>query len=96
MSNNLNTSQAVERREHDLAKQAKRVISTDPFGGLVTDGNFDVLFDGDYVGQAQLGTATSTAGWQIMKVNNTGVSFADSTDGFTKVWDNRATYTFSN
>ncbi len=89
------TSQAVARREHDLEKEAKRVIVTDPFGGIVTDGNLETRFDGDYIGQAQLGTATSTAEWQIMKVNNTGLCFADDTDEFIKVWNSRTSYTYT-
>ena len=98
------TDQAVTRREHDLTKQAKRVIGTDPFGGLQTDGNFATKIDKVssaviYVGIAQIGTAASTASWQIKKIETSGtvtsITWADSTDGFTNIWSNRLAYTYA-
>ena len=92
------------RREHELGKSAKRVIMTDPFGGLVTDGNFTVMIDEvdantTYVGMAQIGTATSSAGWQIKKITISGtvtsIQWAGGTDEFNKVWDNRSSYSYS-
>lgn len=47
-----------------------------------------------YVGESVPGMATSSASWRIKKVTDTGVLFADATASFTKVWDNRATYTY--
>ena len=88
------SAQEVTRKEHDLLRQVKRTILTDPFGGIITDGNFDVRFDGPYIGQAQLGTGVSEDKWQIMKVTSAGVCFADDTDGFEKAWEDRADYTY--
>jgi hypothetical protein len=94
------SSQAVTRREHDLQKQAKRVILTDPFGGINTDGNFDVKLDevSDtllYMGIAQIGSDLSEPVWQIRKITDTGFGWAESTDDFVHIWDDRATYTYS-
>lgn len=98
------SQQAVERREHQLDVEAKRVINTDPFGGLVTDGNYTTMIDEasatvTYVGKAQIGTATSVAEWQIKKITVAGsvtsITYASGTDAFTNEWDERATYVFS-
>lgn len=100
------TSQFVTRSEHDESKEAKRVLMTDPFGGLVTEGNFTLAFaydgNGDllYLGRAQIGTATSEAAWQIRKLTYsagdlTGITWAQATDAFTNEWDERANYSYS-
>lgn len=51
-----------------------------------------------YVGKAAPNTATSAASWQIKKIdsttNPTSIKFADGVTSFTKVWDNRATFTY--
>ena len=59
--------------------------------------------DGDYkyVGTAYAGTATSVAKWRIKlmtyDVNKrlTAIDFADGSAEFDKVWNNRATYSYS-
>lgn len=54
-----------------------------------------------YSGRAVPGTATSAAGWSIMKVTYNSNSdvvtalWASGTDAFNAVWDNRASYTYS-
>lgn len=56
-----------------------------------------------YIGEAVPGTATSATGWRIRKLEYgngnsmppTGVTWADGTNAFTKVWDSRATYSYS-
>jgi hypothetical protein len=50
-----------------------------------------------YIGKATPGSATSAASWQITKLDETTglvLSYADDVTTFTKVWDNRATYTY--
>lgn len=98
------TSQAVTRKEHVIEQEAKRVIPVDPFGGILTDGNFTVYIDEasdtvTYIGKAQIGTATSEAKWQIKKIYSSGtdtsITWADGTDEFSKVWDNRSSYSYS-
>lgn len=52
-----------------------------------------------YVGKALIGTATSEAKWQIKKIitsgTNTQITYAEGSDNFSYVWDNRTSYTYS-
>lgn len=53
-----------------------------------------------YIGKALPGTATSSAGWQISQLNEAStpdftLKYADGTAAFTKVWDSRASYSYS-
>ena len=98
------TDQAVTRREHDLTKEGKRIIGLDPFGGLITDGNFSQLVDvvdanTTYFCLAQIGTATSASKWQIKKIHTVGtvttITWAESTDAFTNEADNRSSYSYA-
>lgn len=50
-----------------------------------------------YIGKATPGAATSAASWQITKLDETTglvLSYADDVTTFTKIWDNRASYTY--
>jgi hypothetical protein len=89
------SSQAVTRSEHNDRIASKRVQLVDPFGGVVTEGNYEVRWDESYIGQAQIGTLETEEGWQILKIGTNGVSYADSTDEFIKVWEDRDTYTYT-
>lgn len=99
-----NTDQAVTRREHNYGAEAKRVQNVDPFGGVVTEGNFTTYVDAvsdtvTYIGKTQIGTPTSVAEWQIKKITISGtvtaITWAQATDGFTNEWDERASYSYS-
>lgn len=52
-----------------------------------------------YVGSGKIGSLTSDSIWQIKKIEVSGtitsIKYADGVSSFTKVWDNRATYTYS-
>jgi len=54
-----------------------------------------------YIGMTEIGNATGDAKWQIKKItydvdgNPTDIQWADGTAEFVKVWDNRATYSYS-
>lgn len=53
-----------------------------------------------YMGAAQIGTPTNTAGWQIKKITiavdfDVTVTWADGDGNFDNIWDNRATLTYS-
>lgn len=53
-----------------------------------------------YVGEALPGASQSSAVWRIKKLDESGtpelqVEWADGTSDFDKVWDDRATYTYS-
>jgi hypothetical protein len=52
-----------------------------------------------YIGKAPIGTATSTAGWQIKKIDktvtdNVTITFA-AAGAFTATWNNRGSETYS-
>lgn len=54
----------------------------------------------EYIGVAPAGTAKSAAGWMIKKLSYSGsdltdIQFADGVLTFTKVWNDRATYSYS-
>jgi len=96
------STNAIDYREHVLDKEARRVIQVDPFGGVLTEGNFDIIVEEvgntTYVGKTQLGGTTGASVWQIMRIvessGTTTIRFADATDAFTKVWDDRTTYVY--
>jgi len=54
-----------------------------------------------YIGFAKPGTAKSVSHWQIFKLtydsddNITDLQWADGDEKFNKVWNNRATYSYS-
>ncbi len=61
-------------------------------------------FDGGanpvYIGNASVGSATTDEAWQIKKItwsgsNPTEIKWADGTPAFVKIWDDRASYTYS-
>ena len=67
--------------------------------------NTVLRFDGEdstynYVGEAPIGLATSGSGWRIYRLHNTGTAslvkaWADGSDNFDKVWDNRVGYSYA-
>lgn len=51
-----------------------------------------------YVGEANPGTASSAASWRIKRLDSTSgllITWADGDSNFDKVWDDRASYTYS-
>ncbi len=52
-----------------------------------------------YVGKAAVGSATSSAVWQIQRITETGpditIQWADGNASFDNIWDNRASLTYS-
>ena len=69
----------------NLAKQAVRVATDSG------DSNIE------YVGFASIGSSTSDAVWQIMKVDSTSgtvITWADSDDKHDNIWDNRESLTY--
>lgn len=62
---------------------------------------YNAAGDPEYVGLARPAAATTAAEWQIKKVgydgsrNVTSVTFAGGTNEYSKVWDDRATYSYS-
>lgn len=98
----MTDNNAVPKPDQDQATyennaQARRTI----LAGVTTKISYDANNRQEYIGLAKPGTATSAAGWQIKKMtyNATGfmtdLQFADGTDKFDKVWDNKASYSYS-
>ena len=75
-----------------FSSQVKRSVSVSAYKARFSD-------DGTYTysGLAVPGTATSDAAWQIKRINNsTGdIDWAGGTLAFTKIWDNRASLSYS-
>jgi len=59
------------------------------------DGSSDTVH---YIGEASFGIQNSDAAWRIFRLSYSGSDFqlryADGTDEYNKVWDNRASYTY--
>jgi hypothetical protein len=95
----------TSRDEHRSSSNAKRVHVVDPFGGLVSDGNYATRIATDtgdsnitYIGKAQIGEATSAESWQIQKIDETDgtvITWADGDDSFNNIWDNRESLSYS-
>ena len=67
----------------------KRVTAIDEASGNLT-----------YIGFAKLGSATSSAVWQIFRVQKTGsttlIQYADGDTRYNNIWDDRASLTYTN
>lgn len=90
---------AIDRNQktYESVAEAIRVIGVDTLlkQRIENDANGFPI----YIGLAVPGTATSSAAWCIRKMTYSGASvtqvdFADGTNEFTKVWDDRATYSY--
>lgn len=101
-----NTQPSIDQEEHAHVngQGLKKVGLVDPFGGLVTKGNFLQQIDSAnattvYIGSARSGATTSAASWQIKKIATNGtivtINWAAGTDAFTNIWDNRAILSYS-
>lgn len=86
--------------------ETRRVV-VDDTGRLTTNSEsqaYDTLIEEasatvTYIGNCEVGSAaeTSAAIWRIKKVDtatDTKITYADGVSTFTKVWDNRGTYSY--
>lgn len=70
-------------------------------GLYTTKIEYDASNNPIYIGDAVPGTLTSTSVWRIKKLtydasnNPTDIQWADGNTNFDKIYDNRATYTYS-
>lgn len=49
-----------------------------------------------YIGEADPGTATSSALWSVLRITNaTGVSLYAARGAFSQIWDNRASLSYA-
>lgn len=104
----------LERAEHASSVLAKRVTAVNTVGTQVNPateetlaGQYSIRLDDTstvgitYVGKATIGTATSSALWQIRKIDETGtpvtmvVTWADGNANYDNVWDNRLSLSYS-
>lgn len=71
-----------------FTKDVEETVAVDAVSSSVT-----------YIGVAKIGTATSSATWQISKVNVSGtvtsLTYADGNDNYDNIWDNRASLSYS-
>ena len=70
------------------------VIGTTVFATRIDEASATVT----YVGKAATGTATSSALWQVQKIDTssgTVITWADGNGLFDNIWDNRATLSYS-
>lgn len=75
-------------------------ININPDGTLGRNLALKVVTSGTttYVGQAAIGSASSAAVWQVMKVDSssgTSITWANGNDSFNNVWNNYASLTYS-
>ena len=69
--------------------------------GLTQKIEYDGSNNAIYIGRAQPGTAVSAAGWNICKLtydgsnNMTDLKWANSSDNFEFIWNDRASYIFA-
>jgi hypothetical protein len=66
----------------------------------MSDGLYKIMIDEvnanlTYIGKAEPGTPLSSSLWQIITITPTGVLSADGTDEFIKIWNDRASYSYS-
>ena len=52
-----------------------------------------------YIGEAIVGSLTSTASWRIKRLDESGnpeiiIKWADGSSGFTQIWDDRLSLTY--
>lgn len=95
---------AVEMVGYDGTNLQRLKVGSD--GSLVTGGSSTYTTRVDdagslitYVGKAEIASATSSAVWQIQKIDETGgdlvITWADGNASFDNVWDDRASLTYN-
>lgn len=92
------STQSVEVSEHRLVDgvNAKAVFPYDT--PLATQVDTTTTPNTVYVGQAAMGSATSSAGWQIFAVSTSGpitVKWANGNSAYSNVFDNRASLSYT-
>lgn len=62
--------------------------------------DYDIYGNPVYVGKAMIGSSASASAWQIKKIvydinfNITDVQYANSSETFDKIWNNRTSYIY--
>lgn len=87
----------VDVLELPATATTETTLQTISFGGFKFTLRLVSVGDVDYVGEATIGTTTSSSAWRIKKVDSTSgtaVTWA-GTGVFDQVWDNRASLSYS-
>lgn len=84
------TSQYTDNKEHDALLKGKRVVDVGTDDQTIID---EAITGTTYIGRTGRGVATSTTGWLLTKIveSGTDTTIAHAVDS----WDNRATATYS-
>ena len=79
------------------AASTESTLQTISFGGFKFSLRLETVGDIDYVGEASIGSATSSAVWRIRKIDNTSGLILEwaGAGAFNQIWDNRASLTYS-
>ncbi len=90
LTNNLPTDAATE------SKQDAIIAAIASLGGTLFDSRFDDTGTHMYVAEANPGTADAAASWRIKRYVSSSLNgyWADGVATFTKVWNDRATYSY--
>lgn len=83
---------AVETLEYDPAGNLKRKTTSNLATRIVESGNYI------YIGKATIGSATSSAVWQVKRVDTTSgavILWADGDDSFDNVFDDYSSLSYS-
>lgn len=89
--------------DQGLLKGEVVVVSQGTTPWIVSSGLYNVFLDEasatiTYVGEASPGTSGSDSTWRIKRLDSTSgliITWADGDSDFDKVWDDRASYTYS-
>ena len=97
MATNYHQGEASQiHEEHQHNAQARRVVEVPKAEQTLIDQVNGNLI---YIGHALLGNATSDAVWQILRIQTVGsvtsIQQADGSLDYTKVWDDRASLSYS-
>lgn len=92
----MSSNQALQNELLSFDTKVNAYRQTDPTLAVRLDDS--TTANVTYIGKAPIGTATSTARWQIASLNTASgliKTWADGDDLFNNVWDDRASLTYS-
>lgn len=89
----LTINPATEEKQDDIITAISGISGTAKYALRLDEASATVT----YIGEATIGSATSSAVWRIKKMDTTSgivITWADSNENFDNVWDNRASLTY--
>lgn len=102
----LETATRIKPQQKEYATNSSNQLNVNAVNVVETTGaHYAKIIDPDttanttYIGHAAIGSATSSAVWQVRKFVLSGgaqtVTWADGNDSFDNIWDNRASLSYS-